>query len=321
MATTETTSTDELSREFSNLSTSSSVADAKSDISVNNGNNNVDDLNYSDDDDFNDTDDSDDGKISRQDTSVSVKSGKLSRQRTSATSASSRPSSSRPTTGMSSVGTSRENTIENHIDDREDIVSRESTQDSHFSSSHTKMRPDSVASSTTTSEASNGAVSRENTNVSLASNYSDGDGTHHSKALSRESTGASHNTDVYNDDFQEKHDGNVSVSSSRQQSFVSKTATDTDENSDDEDDEDGKKLEKENSVLIEKDGKFELVDEKNLTVDQRNALGLTKRSKQKPNTLGLPASDRRIRKSSNPEYDHVKSSKRTFSSTIKIVLK
>jgi len=311
--TTTATSSDELSREISNLSTSSSHShsDVKSDGTIKNDKNDHGD-GYSD-DDFSDSDDSD-GKPFRQDTSESLKSGKMSRQSTSAMSVSSRPSSSRPTTGMSSVGTSRENTIENNVSEGHNggEVSRESTRDSKFSSSRTKKRENSAASSTTTSEASitAAAVSRENTNVSLVSNHSDGDrASSRSSALSRGSTMASRGTGLYEDDFEEDHNGSASESSSRQQSFVGKATTDADDNSEDSE-EDVKKLEKENSVLIEKDGKFELVDEESLTVDQRNALGLAKRSKQKPNTLlGVPASNGRVRKSSNPEYDHVKSSK------------
>ena len=236
MATGESSTEEELSREFSTLSTSSSVTSSisrKSNASTIKGEQN-----------------DGDEDLSRHGTAMSDES-----------------TSSRPTSGLSSVATtSRQNTVgsirsENSSRHSERSLSRGST-----------IRNDDE-------ETKNDSVSRESSVVSSQNGY--------------------------DDDFHDDEESSPSSASSRQQSFVGKSPSN--ENSDDSEDEGNGKMEKENSVLIEKDGKFELVEERDLTIDQREALGLTKREKQKPNTLNIPASSGRVRKSSNPEYAHLKS--------------
>ncbi|XP_066925255.1 coiled-coil domain-containing protein 181-like [Clytia hemisphaerica] len=236
MATGESSTEDELSRDFSTLSTSSSVTSSISRKS------NASTL----------KDDQDGEDLSRQGTTMSDES-----------------TSSRPTSGLSSVATaSRQNTVgslrsENNSRQSQRSLSRGST-----------IRNDDP-------EVKNNSVSRESSVLSSRNGY--------------------------DDDFHDDEESSPTSASSRQQSFVGKSPSNDNSDDTESESEDMGKMEKENSVLIEKDGKFELVEERNLTIDQREALGLTKREKRKPNTLNIPASSGRVRKSSNPEYAHLKS--------------
>ena len=258
MATTATTSADELSRELSALSTTSS----NQSISNNNA----------------DSDSSE--SISQHDTVMSA-------------------SSSRPTTaGMSSVTTPGVSSRESTGVPRQNSGNDESEYESV--SRENSVYSETIREGTINDDKDNSGDKRQS---SAASSY----GREQTSRISHRDNGD--NYDDYDDDFEVDDSGSSSQSSSRQQSFVSRpneSESDGDSNGGVADD-GGPKMEKENSVLIEKDGKFELVEEKDLSSDQRSALGLTTiaRGKQKPNALDVPKA--RVRKSSNPEFAHLKS--------------
>ena len=260
MATTTIPSADELSRELSALSTTSS----NQSISNNNA----------------DSDSSE--SISQHDTVMSA-------------------SSSRPTTaGMSSVTTPG-------VSSRESTGVRRQNSGNDESEYESVSRENSVYSQTIREGTINDDKVKDNSGDKRQSSAASSYGREQTSRISHRDNGD--NYDDYDDDFEVDDSGSSSQSSSRQQSFVSRpNESESDgESNDAVADDGGPKIEKENSVLIEKDGKFELVEEKDLTSDQRSALGLTTiaRGKQKPNALDVPKT--RVRKSSNPEFAHLKS--------------
>ena len=226
-------------------------------------------------------------------------------------------SSSRPTTGMSSV-TTQESANPDAVSSREGTDVSQRSADSHRTS---------LSVSRETSQFS----SQEERAKSRELSFRDG-------CVSK--TGNSEDNNYYDEDDFEDYDGisdgdtdlashrssrtTSRISTSRQPSHASHrpdddgdlSNSDTDIDNSDVDENRKDKLEKENSVLIEKDGKFELVDEKELTSDQRIALGLTdekrgatnsSKKKQRKSTthnkLKLPADQQqqRVHKTSNLE--------------------
>lgn len=273
-----TSSTDELSRELSAMTMSSAVSDDNS-------------YDYSD-DDPSDDDTSERGKLTRDSTSLSQSS-----------SASTNRSFSRKS---NEDGSSRVSSV---LSRKSGVSSREPTDLSMISNGDLETKDQNDASSRQDTIASDAALSRENTGVTSPNS---------SKQSSRENTmpfsereksnisttddKESHSGSYYDDDFDDESEPE-SDATTREQSFV-----DSNNNSNSSDNDRGTALEKEDSVLIEKDGKFELVDEKDLTADQRNALGLKPKQKSERKQSQLKVPNGRVRKSSNPEYDHVQSS-------------
>lgn len=193
------------------------------------------------------------GVISRENTNVSTSSEDISNKK-----------SSRENTNVSIKLTSSDD--EGTDDGNQVIPSRENTNISVTSSddgNKTKLSRENTNISVTSSDDGNQAKpSRENTNISKTND--DGNQT----------------DSKYEDDF------NDDDKSSRESSFMSNSSNNSSKSESTVDGSDEElKLDKEDSVLIERDGKFELVDPNELKMEYFNLLGLPEeKPKKKPSS-------------------------------------
>jgi len=293
---TDESSSEELTRDISNLSVSSNASTKVSDS---------DEEKYAGDE----FEEGETGLLSKESTSTSLKS-----------------TSSSSSSSSSIVNNQRDETIKINLSDRDSdheqtvkegkkgVISRENTNvstSSEDSSNKKSSRENTNVSIKLTSSSDDEGTddgnqakpSRENTNISITSSddrnqakpsrentnvsvTSSDDGNQAKPSRENTNISVTSSDDGNQADSKYEDDFNDDDKSSRESSFMSNSSNNTSKSESTADGSDEElKLDKEDSVLIERDGKFELVDPNELKMEYFNLLGLPEeKPKKKPSS-------------------------------------